>query len=65
MFRGMGVRADRDDLTAKLTVAPDHLAAWIRLSKTIMIATSIKFKSHMPADQLLQDLIQDILKTSI
>lgn len=27
MFRGMGVRADRDDLTAKLTVAREDLLA--------------------------------------
>ena len=61
----MCISSDGNDLSAKFSVASDHLSAWIRLSKTLLVATGIKFKSYLPADQLFQDLIQDILKTSI
>ena len=41
MFRGMGVRADRDDLTAKLTVAREDLLAGVRMSQCLFEASVI------------------------
>lgn len=41
MFRGMGVRADRDDLTAKLTVAREDLLAGVRMSQSVFEAAGI------------------------
>ena len=41
MLRGMGVRADRDDLTAKLTVAREDLLAGVRMSQSVFEAAGI------------------------
>lgn len=41
MLRSMGVRADRDDLTAKLTVAREDLLTGVRMPQPVFEAAGI------------------------
>lgn len=64
-IRSMGICTDGDDLTAKLTVTSDNIDTWIRFTKPVVITACVQLDSHIFADQCPQDLVQDLLISSI
>ena len=65
LIRSMGICTDGDDLTAKLTVTSDNIDTGIRFTKPVVITACVQLDSHIFADQCPQDLVQDLLISSV
>ena len=61
MLRRMCIRAKRDDLAAKLPVAPDNPFRRVRMPESILKASGVNLNSFAAGNQLAKNLINDIL----